>query len=131
MNANVYKNTFLPRRAVLENVSDIFSQSKVIRKYVKANEHAGGFDCDFILYNHEKKYYDIITLFIDKSTKSFCSAASLFRFYLGDFKVLKYVKPENPTIKINNYYVTEDNIYNSIDFEKLASLTQIYNSTDD
>lgn len=121
---NIYKNTLLPRTFVLENVHEIFAKSKSIKKYIKKSSSSDGFDCDFIFYNAEERYYDIVTCFIDKSTGSYCSAASLLRFYDGDFNVLKYIKPENPLIEINQYHTTTEIVYNDIDFDRLNALTQ-------
>lgn len=121
-NRNLYQNTLIPRIDVIDKVLEVFNNAKTIKKFKKVDESKNGFNCDFVFYNDDKKQYYVITCFIDKSTKSYCSGASFLKFYKGDFNVMKYINPNNPEINISHYEITNAEVYNDIDFEKLGKL---------
>ena len=121
-NNNLYKNTLLPRIDVIDKVLGVFNNTKTIKKFKKLEKCNKGFDCDFVFYDNIKKQYYVITCFIDKNTKSYCSAASFLKFYNGDFKVMKYINPSNPEIRIYEYKIMDAKVYNDINFEKFEML---------
>lgn len=124
MNNKAYRDTLVPRIEVTYNVLDVFSKCKVIKKYVKQDESRNSFDCDFVLYNSNDGSYYVITCFIDKQTKSFCSAASFLKFYTGDLNLMKYINPSNPEICINKYMISADDCFNDIDYKMLNNIVE-------
>ncbi len=120
LNQTKFKTILLPRIETMYKINNIFIHSKVVKKFKQTTSNA--FNCDLVFYNKEEKVYYVVTFFIDKSTKLYCSAASFLKFHQGDLNVMKYINPNNPEIAIYSFQVTKEEAYNDIDYSKYYGL---------
>lgn len=102
-----YETIFKKRADALYKILEIFKKSKTIKIFKDCHDTL--FQCDFLLYQHDKRTYYVITVFVDSRTKKYCAGGSLLVYNDSNLSCAKYLAPSENDIDINDYYIDFEN----------------------